>query len=75
MPPPVSKRKLSPQDNISEDENTRLRDENARLSDENARLKQERVEDIEENARLRDQVDKLLNILKDYCQQKLSDEK
>lgn len=50
MQPPVSKRKLSPQDNVSEDENTRLRDENARLRDENARLKQElaRAEDLAE---------------------------
>ena len=37
MQPPVSKRKLSPQDNVSEDENTRLRDENARLKQELAR--------------------------------------
>jgi len=89
MPPPVSKRKLSPQDSISEDENARLRDENARLKQELARAKElaetrlekiigyktVRAEDIEEKISLRDQVNKLRNIVKDYCNQKLQDEK
>ena len=58
------------------DENTRLRDEIARLKDlAETRLEKSRVEDIREIASLREQVDKLLNIVIAHCKKLLAAEK